>query len=71
MWRPMDTAPHSKLILIKGRSGYMAPRDVLVMSAYRDDEYRPPIKGEPRWLTPGGDQVEMCGPPEGWLLIPE
>jgi hypothetical protein len=67
-WRqlPHDAPPQKTLLLTLRDSGYRTyPYEM--MTAYRDEEFRP---GE-RWLTAGGDGVTDSGPaPLYWMYPP-
>ncbi len=49
-WQPLNTAPEATLLLLLVNTGTRFPRAII--SGYYDNEYRPPIKGERRWLDP-------------------
>jgi hypothetical protein len=62
--------PEKKLVFLAGPSGYCAPRDWICQPGWYDDEYRPPIGKEKRWLNVAGDAWSDAWPaPTHWTWL--
>lgn len=35
MWKPIETAPWDKTIILKGESGYIKPHDIFIINGYK------------------------------------
>lgn len=65
-WRPINSAPHNRFVLVLCHSGYSTFPWQLFIARHEPDSHR-----DGWWSTVSGDRVRRHGPdPEWWAELP-